>query len=304
MVILDDVLLRRYRQRTFRLEPGLRLRHVAAARAFVEERGFIFFWPIGGIPFPSLWTATAGDRPVADAHDDPGHITWTWKDQALDKGWWYYAKVLRGKATLIALDVVPAFYALSENYGDPQHDYLDQYRDGLLSYEARVIYETLLERGPLDTVNLRRLVHMTGSGTGFETALTHLQRDFKILPVGVAPTGAWRYSFVYDCTHRRYPDLPEKARRLSRRQARRQLVSRYLDAMGAGTVAEMRRLFGWSADEVATALDDLQAAAEACGGYRLLPGSEEVWVGAALKAELERADDVREDRLVSAVVRS
>lgn len=286
MPVLETAILQRYRRRTFRLDPDRRLRTVAEAQAFVRERGFIFFWPIQGVPFPSLWTAVAGDRPVADAHDDPGHITWAWKDQALDKGWWYYAKVLRGKATLIAHEVVPAFYALSENYGEPERDYLNQYRDGRLSYEAKVIYEALLERGPLDTVNLRRVVHMTGPGTAFETALTYLQRDFKILPVGVAPTGAWRYSFIYDCTHRRHPDLPERARALSRRQARQRLVAHYLAAMGAGTVSDIRRLFGWPPDEVTTALADLEANGQAYGGFRLAEGAEPAWVGSALAAEL------------------
>ncbi|MCK7520523.1 MAG: hypothetical protein MZV64_23930 [Ignavibacteriales bacterium] len=54
----------------------------AQASTFVNRRGFVFFWPISGIDLPSLWTAVAGDRPVADKHDDPGHITWGWKDGA------------------------------------------------------------------------------------------------------------------------------------------------------------------------------------------------------------------------------
>ncbi len=66
---------------------------------------------------PSLWTAVAGDRPVADKHDDPGHITWGWKYKALGKKIWYYAKTLRKKATMISLEIAPYFYALSENYG-------------------------------------------------------------------------------------------------------------------------------------------------------------------------------------------
>jgi hypothetical protein len=286
MSVLEPAALERYRRRTFRLDPDRRLRTVVEAQAFVRERGFIFFWPINGVPFPSLWTAVAGDRPVAAAHDDPGHITWAWKDRALAEGWWYYAKILRGKATLIAHEVVPAFYALSENYGEPERDYLDQYHDGRLSYEAKVIYETLLERGPLDTVNLRRAVHMTGPGAAFDTALTSLQRDFKILPVGVAQTGAWRYSFIYDCTHRRYPDLPEQARAVSRRRARQQLVAHYLAAMGAGTVPDIRRLFGWPTEDVLTALIDLEAAGQAFGGFRLADGADPVWIGPALAAEL------------------
>ncbi len=39
-------------------------------------------------------------------------------------GAWYYAKVLRKKSTFIAHDALPYFYALSENYGAPEEDYL------------------------------------------------------------------------------------------------------------------------------------------------------------------------------------
>src|SRR3972149_5049108 len=94
---------------------------------------FSYFWPIKDVTLPSLWAAVAGDRPVADAHDDPGHVTWGWKDSLLGARKWYYAKVLRKKATIIALDVAPYFYALSENYGDPRGDYLLQHEQGLLT---------------------------------------------------------------------------------------------------------------------------------------------------------------------------
>src|SRR5690606_508433 len=125
----------------------------------------------------SLWTAVAGDRPVADAHDDPGHVTWGWKDEMLDKKLWYYAKILRGKATMISLAVAPTFYALTGNYGEPERDYLQQYEDGLMTREAKIVYETLLQQGPMDTVNLRRKIQMTSrkSDSPFSRALTYLQ---------------------------------------------------------------------------------------------------------------------------------
>jgi hypothetical protein len=69
-----------YRKRTFRLEPGRRVRTQGEAIAFVGERGFVFFWPIKEVVLPSLWVAVAGDRPVPAEHDDPGHVTWRWKD--------------------------------------------------------------------------------------------------------------------------------------------------------------------------------------------------------------------------------
>lgn len=291
MVELDAALLQAYRQRTFCLHPDWRLRDPEHARRFVAERGFVYFWPITGVVYPSLWAATAGDRPVADEHDDPGHVTWRWKDGALDKRWWYYAKVLRGKATLIALAAMqpsPAscFYALSENYGEPEQDYLDQYRDGLISHEAKLIYEALLENGPLDTVNLRRKIRMTSqaSNTPFESALTYLQRDFKILPVGVAETGAWRYSFVYECTHRWFPDLPDQARAITRKAARQKLVELYLQSVGAARVADVRRLFQWRGEEVEAALTALAQTGLAQGGCRISGESGEWWVWAELLA--------------------
>jgi hypothetical protein len=268
---LSPQTLTHYRRQTFRLEPEQKLRDVTDALRFVNERGFVYFWPIKGFDLPNLWTAVAGDRPVADKHDDPGHITWGWKDQMLDKKQWYYAKILRGKATLISQDKVPYFYALSENYGDPDQDYLDLYEQGLLSREAKLVYETLLREGPLDTVNLRRIIQMTAkaSNSPFDRALSQLQRDFKILPVGVAQAGAWRYSFIYDMVHRFYPDLPEQARSITRRAAREKLVLLYLASMGAATAVEITKLFQWPAADVSRALDGLVTAGEIEAGYTL-----------------------------------
>lgn len=286
MTELNPDRLQAYRAETFRLRPELRLHSTDDARRYVTERGFIYFWPITGIDCPSLWAAVAGNRPVADEHDDAGHVTWGWKDQSLDKRWWYYAKMLRGKATLIGLDATPYFYALSENYGEPEQDYLDQYRDGLITHEAKTIYETLLTTGPLDTVNLRRQVRMTSqaSNTPFESALVYLQRDFKILPVGVAETGAWRYSFIYECVHRWYPELPAAARAISRKTARQKLAEYYLRSVGAARTADLRKLFQWKPDEVEAAVAALATAGLANGGYHLDGEKSEWWISAALLA--------------------
>jgi len=64
--------------RTFHLTSATRLSNPEQARQFVNERGFVYFWPIKGILLPTLWAATAGDRPVPNEHDDPGMVTWGW----------------------------------------------------------------------------------------------------------------------------------------------------------------------------------------------------------------------------------
>ena len=198
-----------YRAQTFRTAAGRRITTKEEAIAFVNARGYVYFWPIKEVTLPSLWAAAAGDRPVPDEHDDPGHVTWGWKDEMLGMRQWYYAKVLRKRATFISLDALPHFYALSENYGEPDKDYLLQYQEGRLSWEAKTIYETILNEGALDTVSLRKLARMTtkASNSPFNRALEILQADFKILPVGIAQAGAWKYAFVYECVHRHYPGL-------------------------------------------------------------------------------------------------
>jgi uncharacterized protein YcaQ len=209
----------------------------------------VFFWPIKGIDLPSLWTAVAGDRPVPDQHDDPAHVTWGWKDDALPKRIWYYAKVLRRKATMISLEIAPYFYALSENYGSAEEDHLLAYEQGHLTLAARNIYEALLTNGPLDSISLRKAGRMAGAkDSAWNRALEDLQMDFKILPVGVAEAGAWKYAFVYEIVSRHFPELAEQARRISESGARERLLQLYFEAVGAAQVRHVSKLFGWSSE--------------------------------------------------------
>ncbi|MFU8772452.1 MAG: DNA glycosylase AlkZ-like family protein, partial [Anaerolineales bacterium] len=244
---------------TFQLSSKHPIRDIESAIQFVNQRGFIFFWPIKDILLPSLWVAVAGDRPVAEKHDDPGHITWTWKDSLLGAKRWYYAKVLRKKATMISLEVAPYFYALSENYGSPEDDYLILYEQGFLTQEAKLIYEALLESSPMDTVSLRRATHLTSreSDHRFSRGLAELQTDFKIIPVGVTQAGGWRYAHTYDLVHRHYPHLPEKARFINQRDARQKLVTLYFHSVGAAQLQDLVKLFGWQAKVVEEVVLDL-----------------------------------------------
>ena len=260
--------LNSHRARTFRLAQGgafnlppvKRISSPAQALTFVNKRGFVYFWPIKGIDMPSLWTAVAGDRPVADKHDDPGHITWRWKDGALDKKIWYYGKILRKKATIISLEVAPYFYALSENYGSPEEDYLVAYEEGRLPQAAKQLYEALLNEGALNTIDLRRAAKLSNAKESeFNKALEILQSDFKILPVGVSDAGAWKYSFIYEIVPRYYPDLPERARKISEKEARAKLVELYLESVGAAQESDVNKLFGWKKELTARAIVGLVA---------------------------------------------
>ena len=258
MSLIDLKKFNTYRTRTFNLPPSKRVISPSQAVTFVKKRGFVFFWPIKGIDMPSLWTAVAGDRPVADKHDDPGHITWGWKDNALDKKIWYYAKVLRKKATMISLDIAPYFYALSENYGSPEEDYLITYEEGRMTQASKQVYETLLNEGSMSTLDLRKAAKLSNAkDSEFNKALEYLQSDFKILPVGVSEAGAWKYSFIYEIVPRHFPDLPELARKIGEGEARMKLLELYFESVGAAQERDAAKLFGWKKELLGRAITSL-----------------------------------------------
>jgi hypothetical protein len=250
--------LRAYRARTFRTTPGLRLHTPRQALAFVEERGFVFFWAIQGVDLPSLWTAVAGNRRVASEHDDPGHVTWGWKDSLLSQRRWFYAKLLRGKSMMVSLKTLPYFYALSDRFGDVE-DYQLAYEAGRLSREARAIADALRVHGAQHTVALRKLAHLSSQASKrrFDKGLHDLQRGLWVVPVGVAEAGAWRYAFIYELLDRWLPEIARQARRIPQDTARRHLAMLYLDSVGAAETAAVRRLFQWSRAEVNAALEAL-----------------------------------------------
>lgn len=245
------------RQKTFHLDKSLT--SLEEAIEYVNQRGFIFFWPIKDCLFPSLWVAVAGDRPVPNEHDDPAHITWRWKDSMLGKDAWYYAKVLRKKATLISMNLAPSFYALSENFGDPFEDYLILYRQGKLTQEAKLIYEAILKHGPLDTIRLRKEARLSSpsSDSRFNKALTDLQADFKLVPIGVSEAGAWHYSFIYDLTSRHYPQLLDQARFISDNEARQNLTESFFRSLIAAPPQQLQKCFQWSLSDVEATLSRL-----------------------------------------------
>ncbi len=242
-----------YRAETYKPEG---VKSLVGAVRFVNERGFVFFWPIQGVELPSLWVAVAGDRPVASSHRDSGHKTWGWKDRMLGQKRWYYAKVLRRKATMISLEAAPYFYALSENYGEPESDYLEQFQAGRLSPAAKRVYEVLLGEGATHTQKLRRKAGL--EPYAFGKALDELQADFKVLPVGVAEAGRWKYAFIYECVHRHHPELLEQARPIGSLEAREHLLTLYFRSVGVALLSDVHKLFGWEPDDTLEALASLR----------------------------------------------
>lgn len=241
-----------YREQTFRYREVLRLKTAEEAVRFVNKHGFIFFWPVKGILMPSLWGAAAGNRPVPNNHDDPGHITWRWKDDLLNKKKWHYAKILRNRSTIISMDLLPFFYALSPNYGSPEDDLQIGYQDGLITQEQKQIFDALVKKGPLDTINLRKAANLSSRDQTyrFNRALSALQRDFRILPMGISKSGSWNYSFMYELVHRYYPKIIGQGKLISEEDARLKILKYYFNSVGSVPIQMLRKIFMWSKQEL------------------------------------------------------
>ena len=260
---LNQKLLLTRRAERCRRRMNLRVTSPEQAVEFVNDVGFCFLFPIQNVEMPSLWDAVAG-RVVKTSNKHSGYEierTWGWKDQSLGKKWWYYGKLLCKRATLVSLDFLPVFYALSPNFGGDE-DYLQDYEAGQLSWEAKNILEALLGNGALDTVRLRRESRLAAESAkvAFERALTELQVNLRVLPVGVAEAGAWRYAFVYDLVSRYFPQVVEQARSISRSVARGKLLDQFLYNNVAASRKEIERVFGvlkWTSHEFEKTLEGL-----------------------------------------------
>jgi len=251
------------RAHNYHRTPERRIQSPEAALEFVDEVGFCHFWPIKGAELPNLFQAIAGRvRAVPMQHDDPDiDRCWRWKDEALGKRHWYYGKLLRRRATLVSLEQLPLFYAASENLGDVD-DYLEEYSAGQMTAEAKWICEALLEEGPLDTIQLRQKAGLSSGGAKgrFDRALVELQAGLKVLPIGVARVGRWRYAFTYELLLRHFPELSEQARVIKRSEAQRRLVRRYLENVVAADRATVKGLFHvlkWTPAELERAISAL-----------------------------------------------
>jgi hypothetical protein len=74
--------------------------------------------------------------------------------------------------------------------------------------------------------------------------------SLKLLPIGVAPVGAWRYAFIYELSHRHFPQLIEQASHIYESEARQQLARLFFASVGAAPASAITHLFGWKKEIV------------------------------------------------------
>ncbi len=273
-----------WRDRTFRRLPGRRVRGERSALQFVDEVGFCFTLSDFGLPVPSLYVAVCGRRrprwPKHTHHDAEIGLTWNLKDSLPAKRLTYYGKLVKGKPTLVSLDLLPAFCALIRE-GKGSGEYIVDYRHGRMTRAAVLILEALNERAALATPDLRRAVALHGAErtAEFDRAMAELQRGLWIVKVEEVYDPDFYYR--WDLLDNWLPEPLLAARGLGRAEAIERLLVAYLRGAAAAQARFLAGLFGLGLDAVRPALDSLEAAGAVRQDQRVkgLPGEWVIWAG-------------------------
>jgi hypothetical protein len=246
----------------FRRRPSLRVRDARSGLAFVNDVGFcstFYRFPEG---VPCLWEAVAGRAnprwPRRSHHDAGIGLTWELKDTLPARRRVYYGKVLRARPTLVALDLLPAFYALARGR-QRARDYRAEYEAGRLTHTARRLMDALARQHPQYTRELRANCFMLESSKTreFERAMAELQQGLWVVKSEerYEPT----FSYRWELLEAWLPGPVAEGRRLSRAAALDRLVSRLTRAAVYTRAPWLGRLFGVPPAEVAASVGRLVA---------------------------------------------
>jgi hypothetical protein len=275
-----------WRDRSFRRLPALKVRGERSALQFVNAVGFCFTLGHFGLPVASLYVAVCGRRnprwPRRTHHDAEIGLAWNLKDSLPAKQLVHYGKLVKGKPTLVSLDLFPAFCALIRE-GKGSGDYILDYRQGRMTRAAVVILDTLHERGALATPDLRKAAAMHGADrtVEFDRAMAELQRALWIAKVEEVYDPDFYYR--WDLLDNWLPGPLAASRDLSREAAVSRLLAAYLGGAAAAQARFLAGLLDVSLAEIEVGLAALEAEGAIRQDQRIrgLEGSWVLWGGDA-----------------------
>ena len=231
-----------YRRRLWRLG---KVRTEAQFRQVLQQVGLCLIFGSDDLPLPKVYDVS---------HDDADGW-WNWKDHLQAKRQAYMGRLIRGKATLVTLDLLPAFLALYyEQGGCPSYD--EEHYYGRITQPAKWICDYLDRHGPAPADQLRKAMKQQyGIGTGaYHKALLELQRKFKVVTTGLAERAAWA-ARVIGLFEQWVPNPVERrARHLKPERAHALILRSLLKAAGAVPLISLGRIVGWPRDQVTQAV--------------------------------------------------
>lgn len=224
------------------------------ALRFIRAVGFCYAFTPGPGRIPSLFEVLA-----TRSEDVRWSWVWEWKEALPSEKRVFYGRVLARKPTFIAIDLLPFFFALTGNVGDPD-DHARLYEEGRLSALARRVHEVVAGSGPITTRQIRSAVEpeRRGSSPRLVRALAELQNVFLLARVGEVGDNPGNYAYVWDLFARWLPDVVARASTISHRAAAAAVLEQYVRIAGAPRPKEAAALFAWPLLVLEGAIADLR----------------------------------------------
>ncbi len=198
------------------------------------------------IPLPKIY----------DSADDEADW-WAWKDLLQSKKQAYNGRLVKGKATLMSMDVLAAAYSAYLTTGGYAM-YEEEYYWGKLGRLANQVAEYLDRNGPTPVDVLRRAVVPDGKENTrrFHSALLELQSRFKIVSVGLEDRG-WGIRVLDLFTNWIPANIEARAENMPKEDAIRRLLAVFVDAAGAIPETQLLRTFRLPPSDIAEAVETL-----------------------------------------------
>jgi hypothetical protein len=210
------------------------------AEAFVNDVGFAAGFTDSRRPGPSLYVAVCGRRDAVlprNVQKDPEtSLTWKLKDEIIERGKVYYARLVRGKTMFLAPRMIPYFHAV---WGMRRAD-----EKRRLGKHARAIVNVLRREWEMATSDLREESGVKDRAT-FIKALDELQAAMIVVPS--AAVYLPKFTYIWTLAIDRFPD--ELARRVNREIALKEIARCFLAGAGMTVPGELARVTGLSRPE-------------------------------------------------------
>lgn len=210
------------------------------AESFIEDVGFAACLTDSRRPGPSLYVAVCGRRdavlPPNVQKDPETSLTWQLKDELIERGHVYYAKLSRGKTMFLAPRMIPYFHA---TWGMKRAD-----ETRTLSKPAQAILKVLRKEWEMATSDLREGARVKDRAT-FTKAMDELQAAMIVVPS--AAVYVPKFTYIWELAVGRFPDA--LVRRVKRDLAVKEIARCFLAGAGMTIPGELARVTGLSRPE-------------------------------------------------------
>ena len=226
-----------FRDERWRREGARQVETAAEAERFVEQAGFAACLTDSRRPGPSLYVAVCGRRDAVmprNVQKDPeASLTWVLKDEVIQRGKVYYARLARGKAMFLAPRMIPYFNAIwgLRRAEEPRR----------LRKDARAVLKVLRREWEMATADLREESGVTDR-QACTKAIDELQAAMIVVPSEVlyAP----KFTYIWTLGVGRFPDGLRA--RVKRDTALREIARGFLAGAGMTIPGELARVTGLS----------------------------------------------------------